>query len=172
MDPSLAAALGIYGIGGGPTGAGPPATPFGGITGATAAPPQAMFPSFGFLSPKSTPQTPAPDPNTLGATYAPTLNAQAENPQWPSGGATGNPMADPRTQVALSGGAGATPGSNKLLDALRGVKAPAAPEVQSVRTPPPPQIAPIKGGEFLGLLTSLGVTPQEFVRMTQSRLGR
>jgi hypothetical protein len=171
MDPSLAQALGIYGIGGGPTGAGPPATPFGGITGATAAPPQAMFPSLGFLSPKTTPQTPVPDPSTVSATYAPTLNAQAENPQWPSGGSPINPLADPRTQVALSGPT-ASQGGGKLLDALRGVKAPAAPEVQTVRTPPPPQIAPIKGGEFFSLLSSLGVTPQEFVRMTQSRLGR
>lgn len=59
--------------------------------------------------------------------------------------------------------------TEKLADALRGVKAPEAPTAQTVRTPQPPQVVPIRGGEFIAMLSSLGITPQEFVRMRGGR---
>ena len=67
-----------------------------------------------------------------------------------------------------AGGGTPTGGAAGIRDALRGVTAPKPPAVQDVRTPAAPQTQPIKGGEFLNLLASLGVGPQELMRL---RLG-
>jgi hypothetical protein len=112
---------------------------------------------------------------TLGASLA---GAPYQNPATVAGSVGGNvgnvPMPQPRPQ---DGGQTAGPpgvggqqgaGGKSIMDALRGVKTPPPPEAQSVRTPSQPQLAPIKGGEFINLLASLGVGPQELMRL---RLG-
>jgi hypothetical protein len=103
-------------------------------------------------------------------------------PYVPGGAMTGSPFVSPNTDFGAvpsyvsqppGGGGGGDPtgggGANKLLDALRGVKAPAPPEVQRVATPPPPRLAPIQGGEFFAMLSSLGIGPQEFLKMRGGR---
>jgi len=171
MDPDLAGVLGIYGIGGGADYTSPPSTPFGGITGATGAPPRYSFP-FNY----GPPTTVAPSAADIGATdYAvnPQNRADVAFPPASANQSLGNVSPNaPQTAMASAGNLGGSTGS-KLLDTLRGIKAPAPPQVQTVHTPPPPRpVAAIHGGELLNMMTSLGVTPQEFLRMTQLRLGR
>jgi hypothetical protein len=110
---------------------------------------------------------------TLGASLQ---GAQFSDPQSVAGSVGGNVAALPGGGGAASGGtipSSATPtagtgggsGGSALANALKGISAPKPPDVQSVRTPPPPALAPIKGGEFLSMLTSLGIGPQELMRM-------
>jgi len=153
---------------------GAPATPFGGITGATQAPARPMLPFLGGFSPTTTPSFPVPIAAGIGATdYAvnPQNRAETEFPPATSQSLGNVSPSPPAMAMGANASAGGSTGS-KLLDTLRGVKAPPAPEHQTVRTPPPPQATPIRGGELLSLMTSLGVTPQEFLRMSQLRFGR
>lgn len=123
-------------------------------------------------------QGPAPDFESVGSTILPFLGQDQNVPYFPppprpTGGTT-----IPEIATQTSGPLAKEPGngdgggrkSSGLADALRGVKAPAPPQAQTVRTPPPPQIAPIRGGEFVSMLSSLGITPQEFIKMKM--LGR
>src|SRR5262245_29501373 len=152
MDPDLASVLGIYGVGGGADLMNPPSTPFGGITGATAAP--ARYP-FGF----GTPTMPVPSAAGIGATdYVVNPQDRSETPfPPPTSQSLGNVSPNaPQMALASAGDMGGSTG-NKLLDTLRGTKAPPRPEVQRVATPHAPPIVPIRGGELLNTLTSLGV---------------
>lgn len=125
----------------------------------------------------------APDPSVLGATY-PTLGASLagakfQDPATVAGSVGGNvanaPVATPFGGDTLPSGATSTmgqmPGStgagggSSIRDALRGVTAPAPPQAQTVRTPAAPALAPIKGGELISMLTSLGIGPQDLMRM-------
>jgi hypothetical protein len=133
-----------------------------------------MIPALGSFSPmRQPPQLPAP--SFQGATYA--RPQVAANPFAPFD--TSAPPVN-RTALDTGGGAAPQPGSgssdtstgSRIQQALRGVQAPKPPDVQTVRTPPPPQIVPIQGGDFFKLVTSLGISPQEFMRMSQLRLGR
>lgn len=139
-------------------------------------PPPAQAPGFfGGLRNRifGAPGTVAPDPGSMGA-QLPFVS--------PNQSFGANPLATKETpdQTELPPNATSTVGQgapqgqqtgNKLMDALRGVKAPAPPQAQTVRTPPPPQLAPIKGGEFVAMLSSLGITPQEFLKMRMGGLG-
>ena len=107
---------------------------------------------------------------TLGASLQ---GAKFSDPQSVAGSVGGNVAAVPGSSelpenatstIGKVPGSGGAPGSS-LANALKGISAPKPPDVQSVRTPPPPALAPIKGGEFLSMLTSLGIGPQELMRM-------
>lgn len=126
-------------------------------------------------------QGPAPDFGSAGGAGLFPFASQNQNvPYFPpppsTSGGGGVPLPQPRPENAPQGenttrtGLEQGGGGNKLMDALRGVKAPAPPQVQTVRTPPPPQLAPIKGGEFVSMLSSLGISPQEFIRMKMGGL--
>lgn len=127
-------------------------------------------------------QTVAPDFGSAGGAGLYPFASQNQNvpyfPPPPPTGGGGTPFPRPRPEGAPEGenptrtGLQQSGGGNKLMDALRGVKAPAPPQAQTVRTPPPPQLAPIKGGEFVSMLSSLGITPQEFIKMRMGGLGR
>src|SRR5262245_14350790 len=56
--------------------------------------------------------------------------------------------------------------ASALQNMARGIQAPTTP-VQTIRTPPPPQMAPVGASGFVNLLSSLGFTPQDFLRMMQ-----
>jgi hypothetical protein len=77
----------------------------------------------------------------------------------------GQGIGEERPSSATSTSGRGAPLSTALQGALRGVQAGAPPQAQTVRTPPPLQPRPIQGGELVSMLTSLGITPQEFVRM-------
>jgi hypothetical protein len=114
---------------------------------------------------------PAMDSALTGALYVPPSQTQ---------GSVGGNVGGIGSDYAASGGQGigeerpgsatstsgrGAPLSTALQGALRGVQAGAPPQAQTVRTPPPLQPRPIQGGELVSMLTSLGITPQEFVRM-------
>lgn len=92
-------------------------------------------------------------PPTLGASIAggPSAYSAPIGPT-PSGDAMGTPL--PAPPAARPGGA--------LLDALRGIKAPEAPQAQRVATPhAPAQRAIGSGNELVQLLMSLGIGPKD-----------
>lgn len=72
----------------------------------------------------------------------------------------GKAASDPLTDGSLGGifnSAGGAGGTNPLLAALKGVPALSPPVAQKVSTPNPPKIEPIKGGNLMALLQSLGL---------------
>lgn len=78
------------------------------------------------------------------------------------------PMPMPRPTEAPGGtyAAGGGPqtsggGPSKLLETLRGVKAPDAPVPQKVSTPNLPPLRPIQGGQLFDMLAQLGIGPQQ-----------
>jgi hypothetical protein len=53
----------------------------------------------------------------------------------------------------------------KLVDALRGVSAPRAPDVVKPGTPHLPPLRPIEGGQLIGLMASLGIQPKDLFQL-------
>lgn len=93
-------------------------------------------------------------------------------------GANVNPLAagspdktnDPSKAVAATDtdvGAAAVKKSKSMADVLKGLKAPAPPTPQTIRSPAAPQMAPQKG-QLSVLLASMGVTPQQMLRLSQT----
>jgi hypothetical protein len=78
--------------------------------------------------------------------------------------APGQPMSitTPAQDASVAAGAGTAPATpakkgDSLMDALRGVKAPANPEVQRISTPAAPKLTSnVKSGQLIALLNSLG----------------
>jgi hypothetical protein len=123
--------------------------------------------------PMQTPSIPAQSGAGVASREYPSLGASLagspyQNPASTAGSVAANiPTAASSTSLPGMPGVGGQRGTGQssILDALRGVKAPAPPQVQTVRTPPPPVLAPIKGGELINMMTSLGVSPQDLMRL-------
>lgn len=79
------------------------------------------------------------------------------------GKAGGDPLSD-GSLGGIFNSAGGAGGTSSLLAALKGVPALSPPVAQKVSTPNPPKIEPIKGGNLMALLQSLGLPGQELTK--------
>lgn len=81
-------------------------------------------------------------------------------PQGLDVGAQSKGPLDITSDAQKAGVAAAAAKSPSFLDALKGVKAPANPELQKVSTPAAPRVATqIKGGDLMALLSALNAAP-------------
>lgn len=87
-----------------------------------------------------------------------------------------NPTAQPPTTGGQGAGSGDTDVSAKaaketkkpgMADVLKGLKAPAAPQPQTIRSPAAPQMAAQKS-QLSALLASMGISPQQMLRLGQT----
>lgn len=128
-------------------------------------PPALMGDAFG--PPAPMPPMQSYEPTNIGPRIAAPNEAYRSEPM-PSLGASleprstgGVPVPRPRPSEAPAAADQQSSASDRLLQSLRGVKAPEPPVAQRVATPSLPTLRPIQGGGFVDLLASLGVGPQQ-----------
>ena len=119
---------------------------------------------------------PPPAPNLLpfvqpGNPQTPPMPVPSVAPTAPSGAPVENPPAMPPAvaPAAPTGMAGlmnqATPDQNKIMAAIRGLKAPEAPVAQKVATPHIYAPHPIQVQPLLHTLMALGITPTQLPQL-------
>lgn len=95
-------------------------------------------------------------------------------PVMAQGGGAEAPM-NLKSSAQMAGEAGAAPakpgGLDKFADALKGVKAPANPEIQRLGTPAAPKATAVKGGDIIALLQALNAAPGASEYKLPSTLG-
>jgi hypothetical protein len=80
----------------------------------------------------------------------------------------GGMFAPPTAGVAQN----ASPSSNMLFNALRGVQAPPVPQAQKVATPDAPKLQQMHPDAVISMLSALGVTPKDVYALPRLNLGR
>lgn len=115
-------------------------------------------------------------PIAPAAAYAPVAPAAPPDPGYPWSQGSVAPTASMATDMAPPSPAppptpAASVGGNSILNSLRGVTAPAAPQAQKVGTPHTPQLRPIQGGELVNMLAAMGLGPRDIWTPPRIRTG-